>query len=80
MIYLPLAVKATMGHGESKNVDATGQSANTVIVENEVLTVHNDEITNLLKVIMILQIVSVLIKLLKSYHKFTKKRVGKEIV
>lgn len=69
-----------MGHQLSKNVEATGQSSNTVIVENEVLTVHNDEITNLLKVIVILLIVSVIIKLLKSYHKFTKKRVSKDII
>lgn len=63
-----------MGGTDSKQVDATGQNVNSVIV-NESLQVHNYDISTQLDIIIGLLCISLVIRAVKMYNKAQKKRI-----
>lgn len=63
-----------MGGTDSKQVDATGQNVNSVIV-NESLQVHNYDISTQLDIIIGPFCISLVIRAVKMYNKAQKKRI-----
>ena len=61
-----------MGHEESKQVDATGEVVNSIIVNS--VAVQNDELKAVLYALLALRVIEFVIKLYKIHQNYMKKK------
>lgn len=62
-----------MGGGQSKANDLNGQAVSNVVVNNDSVAVHNEEMNQMLKVLVIIAIINLIIEIAKVYNKTNKK-------
>lgn len=70
------AANINMGTTESKEVDSTGQVNNNVIINNESLRVHNEDLYLLLAIIAAIKVIEVIHLIYNLVRKVFKRRYG----
>lgn len=65
-----------MGGGQSKANDLNGQAVSNVVVNNDSVAVHNEEMNQMLKVLVIIAIINLSLRLRRCTIKLTKNLTG----